>query len=238
LANRFGVEDLLKVTKDHSFMASLLYYFGVLTLAGETPLGELQLQIPNLVVRKLYVEQLLERFLPEASLRDDGRDRTRQFYQTGDLQPLCEFMEQRYLPVFDNRDYGTANELTIKTAFLTLLFEDVFYIMDSELPLRRGYADLTMIVRPERRGSPLLDFLLEFKYLSLGDVNRKGSKVRQLSRAALTQLPPVQAQLANAQTQLQTYRQVLQAKYRNVLHLRCYSVVAVGLERLVWEEVT
>jgi len=237
LANRFGLEDLLQATKDHSFMASLLYYFGVLTLAGETPLGELQLQIPNLVVRQLYVEQLLERFLPEASLRDDGRDRARHFYSTGDLQPLCEFIEQRYLPVFDNRDYGTANELTIKTAFLTLLFEDVFYIMDSELPLRRGYADLTMIVRPERRGSPLLDFLLEFKYLSLGDVHRKGSKVRQLSQDALKQLPAVQAQLAKAQTQLQTYRQVLQAKYGEVLRLRCYSVVAVGLERVVWEEI-
>jgi len=72
LADRFGIEDLLKVSQDNQFMASLLDYFGVLTLAGETALGELQLPIPNLVVRKLYVESLLESFLPETSLRDDG----------------------------------------------------------------------------------------------------------------------------------------------------------------------
>ena len=34
LADRFGVEDVLQAAKDHTFMTSLLYYFGVLTLAG------------------------------------------------------------------------------------------------------------------------------------------------------------------------------------------------------------
>ncbi len=47
--------------------------------------------------------------------------------------PLCEFVEQRYFKVFHNADYRWANELTVKTAFLTLLYDDILYVMDSEL---------------------------------------------------------------------------------------------------------
>ena len=43
-------------------------------------------------------------------------------YQRGDPQPLCDFVEQKYFKVFSNRDYAWSNELTVKTAFLTLLF--------------------------------------------------------------------------------------------------------------------
>jgi len=37
------------------------------------------------------------------------------------IATLSKFVEQRYFKVFDNRDYRWANELTVKTAFLTLL---------------------------------------------------------------------------------------------------------------------
>ncbi|WP_343412139.1 hypothetical protein [Candidatus Amarolinea dominans] len=36
-------------------------------------------------------------------------------------------------------------------AFLTLLFDDLFYITDSEPALERSYADMTLIVRPDMR---------------------------------------------------------------------------------------
>jgi len=49
LADRFGVEDILHAPKDTSFVASLLYYFGILIFGGVTPFGWLELRIPNLV---------------------------------------------------------------------------------------------------------------------------------------------------------------------------------------------
>jgi hypothetical protein len=52
-----------------------------------------------------------------------------------------------------------------ETIFLTLLFNDTLYIMDSELALQRTYRDLTMIVRPEMRQYQQLDILIEFKYI-------------------------------------------------------------------------
>lgn len=233
LSHRFGVEDMLSETKDTTFMASLLYYFGVLTLGGETPFGELILKIPNLVVRKLYVERIQEMLLPDVN-KDDVLRVARTFYGTGDMQPLCEFIEQRF-GVFDNRDYRWTNELTIKTAFLTLLFNDTFYIMDSETALERDYADLTMIVRPDMRRYQLLDILIEFKYISLKELNLSGDEVKQMNRSDLKALIPVQRKFSESKSKLDGYRQVLEAKYGDQLRLHSYSVVALGFDRLVWE---
>jgi hypothetical protein len=237
LASRFGVNDMLTGTKDTPFMASLLYYFGVLTFGGYTLNGELILKIPNLVMRKLYVEQLQDLFLPDWSSREAVRLGTRQFYQTGNLQPLCQFMTQTYFKAFSNRDYHWTNELTVKTAFLTLLFNDTFYIMDSEPELERKYADLTMIVRPDMRRYQLLDLLLEFKYVKLKEVGLTAEQLKQLSDDELKAQKIVIDKLAESESQLKTYRQTLQSRYGNQLRLQSYSIVAIGYERLLHCEI-
>ena len=237
LAHRFGVEEMLYATKDTTFMISLLYYFGVLTFAGETALGELRLKIPNLVVRKLYVERLKEILLPNLTEFEEVKRVAQTFSQTGNMQPLCDFIEQHYFKVFDNRDYRWANELTLKAVFLTVLFNDWFYLMDSEAALERGYADLTMILRPDKRRYQLLDILIEFKYLSLKELGLTGEQVKSLPLAALKTLAAVQPKLADSETQLIGYRRILDSKYGDSLRLHTYTVVALGFERLVWVEV-
>ena len=68
LEDRFGVAEMLAPSQDRTFMASLLYYLGVLTLGEEeTDLGKLTLRVPNLVVRKLYVERLRDLCCPIAA---------------------------------------------------------------------------------------------------------------------------------------------------------------------------
>jgi len=231
LSDRFGLTEVLQTTKDSQFMASLLYYFGVLTFGGYTERGKLILRIPNLVVQKLYIEQIQEMFLPKLTAKDEVLRVVEKFYQTGNMQPLCEFMEESSFKVFDNRDYRWTNEFSIKTAFLTLLFDDTFYIMDSETSLGRGYADLTMIIRPDMRQYQLLDFLIEFKYVSLKKAELSGEHLKQLSISELN--AAVKEKLAESKTQLNNYRQILLGRYGNKLRLRTYSVVAVGYERLV-----
>jgi hypothetical protein len=235
LADRFGVEDLLTVEQDRQFMASLLYYFGVLTLAGRDSFGELLLRIPNLVMRKLYVERLQALLLPPRE-QDAGRDAAKTLCQTGDLQPLCEFIEHRYFKVFDNRDYMQVNELTVKTAFLTLLFNDLLYIMDSETAVGRRYADLTMIVRPDARQYQIFDLLLEFKFVKPREPDLSGKELRRMSREELAALPPVRQKLAEARLQAADYLRELGERYPTDLRLRTYAVVALGFDRLVWEE--
>lgn len=237
LAERFGIRQLLSASQTDAFMASLLYYLGVLTFGGESPTGQLILRIPNLIMRGLYAERLRDLFLPDNRIKNHAELIAQTFYTHGDLQPLCLFIEQQIFPIFDNRDYIQANELTVKTAFLTLLFNHIFYIMDSEEELKRGYADLTMILRPEMRQHQLLDLLLEFKLIRLHTLGLNQREVREKSAADLKALDLVKNEFTAARQQAHSYRTGLQTKYGNKLKLRCFAVVAIGFERLLWEEI-
>ena len=236
LAQRFGVADVLDAVKDQTFMASLLYYFGVLTLTGQGVLGKSILNIPNLVARSLYVERLRELWLPTYEDRQTIPPLAETVYLQGDLAPLVDFIEQHYLPILSNRDYRWTNELVVKIAFLTLLFDDRLYMMVSETEVDHGYVDLALIVRPDMRRFQALDLLLEFKYVSLKDLKLTGEQVREQSRDELAALPPVKARLQEATTQAQQYGAALQDRY-GLTDLRLYAVVGVGLERVVWQAV-
>ena len=235
LADRFGVEDMFYAPKDTSFVASLLYYFGILTLGGVTPFGKLILTIPNLVIRKLYAESIREMLLPEGKEGDMAERAAEALYQQGDIRPLCDFMEKKYFKVFSNRDYASANELTVKTAFLTLLFNDTLYIMESEAEIERGHTDLTLIVRPDMREYLVLDILIEFKFVSLQEAGVDGKTLEKMDDAALRALPAVQAKQRDAKAGLARYQEKLRRKFGDVLRLNSFSVVAIGFERLVSE---
>ncbi|MEZ4727983.1 MAG: AAA family ATPase [Caldilineaceae bacterium] len=238
IGDRFGMAEMLETHKQRDLLASLLCYLGVLTYAGRTRTGEYQLVIPNLVTRRLYVDRLLEMFFPAGETRDLGKDAAKRLYEYGEMQPLCDFMEKTYFRVLDNRDYLHADELTVKVAFLTLVYNDILYIIDSEAVLERTYADLTMIIRPEMRRFQLLDILIEFKYVALNKVALRGADLKQKMMAELKELTPVKEKLTEAKTQVQVYRQKLERKYGEALRLRSYVVVAIGFDRVVWEEVT
>jgi hypothetical protein len=227
---------MLNVVKDQPVMASLLYYFGVLTLFSLTEFNENVLKIPNLVAHSLYVERLQELWLPDYEDKECIRQISKHFCQTGDLQPLCDFIEQRYFKVLSNRDYRWSNELLVKIAFLTLLFNDRLYMMVSELETDRGYVDLSLIVRPDMRRFEALDLLLEFKYLNLKELGLTGALVREKTRAELMALPVVAAQLDEAADQARRYGAALRERY-NLRDLRALAVVALGLDRVVWQAV-
>lgn len=211
------------------------YYLGALTHAGRNAFGELQLVIPNLVIRKLYVERIRDALLGTYDDQQVRRQVTQQFYRTGTLAPLAEFIETRYFPVFDNRDLRWSNELVVKTAFLVTLFSDAFYIMDSEAAVGRGYADLSLILRPDRRQYRLLDHLLEFKTLTAKELGLNAEQLAATSRETLAAHPKVQAKLTEARTQLARYRVALDEKYGARLKLQTHAVVGIDLARLVWE---
>ena len=236
LAQRFGVADVLVATKDQPFMASLLYYFGVLTLTGRTDFLDIILNIPNLAARSLYVERLQERWLSRYEDRTSLPQLRRQVFQTGELAPLVDFIEQRYFPILSNRDYRWSNELMVKLAFLTLLFDDRIYMMVSETETDHGYVDLSLIRRLDRREVPALDLLLEFKYVGLKQIRLSGEQLRETSPADLAALPAVAAELDAAAEQARRYGRSLSERY-GLRDLRLYAVVGVGLERVVWQRI-
>jgi hypothetical protein len=237
VSKRFGIKEMLTdESKDNAFLVSFLYYFGVLTLAGENTKGEVLLKVPNLVIQSLYVERVERMLLPEPGDRDDGEFAAKQVYQKGNMQPLCDFVENRYFTVFKNRDYRWANELTIKTAFLTLLYNDILYIMDSEPEIDRRYADLTMMIRPDKRHFTLFDVLIEFKFVTLKDADITGEQAKQLTEDELYRMPSIKKDFEEGRRQVVRYGQKLDEKYGN-LRLKKFVVTALGFERVCFEKI-
>jgi len=238
ISDRFGVREMLSDnSKNHTFLVSFLYYFGVLTQAGENPEGDVILKVPNLVIQSLYVERVQKMLLPEPGDRDDGKFAAKQVYQKGSIQPLCDFVENRYFTVFKNRDYRWANELTLKTAFLTLLYNDILYVMDSEPEIDRRYADLTMIIRPDKRHFKIFDVLIEFKFVTLKGSGITGEQAKQLPKDELYNMPKIKKAFEESEQQVTLYAKELDDKYGN-MRLKKFVVTALGFERVCFKKIS
>ncbi len=232
ISRRFGLSEMLNASaKDISFLASFLYYFGMLNIDRIDVQGKLGLKVPNLVMQGLYVERVQQMLLPDPVIRDRGKMAAEKVYQYGDIAPACAFVEQDYFLVFKNRDYALANELTIKTCFLTLLYNDMLYVMDSEPEIGRRYADLTMIIRPDKRQYQIFDVLIEFKFISLKTLGLSGKALKAMSETDLYALPAVKTALAEGKQQALDYGQVLASRHPQ-LRLKKFVALAVGFERV------
>ena len=233
LQDRFTLASLLEQgEQDDAFFASFLYYLGMLTIAGETSLRTLELTPPNLVIQSLYIDQARRLLLPAGAERSAAVEPVRTLLRTGQLEPLLRFIEDKLLPVFSSRDYRPANELTLKTVFLTLLFDDVSYVVQSEPELGRGYADLCLLRRPDARDSELADLLFEFKSIPLKKLGMSGDELRRRDRDELAALPVVVSAQAEAEQQAERYRRALAGRDSG-LRLRCFTAIALGFERLL-----
>ncbi len=246
LLDTFSLGDLTaQLSKDAGAVASFLYYMGLLTLTDVPG----RLRIPNLVVRKLFLDRLLEVFLPDLAESSEARRIAMRFFDDGELRPLLDFFEAKLLPVLSNRDQGApprkpgqsgsgVNEMALKALFLSILFDDQRFVIHSELEVERGYADLCLLVRPESRYRQAFDILFELKFVRRKAVGKKGRELRAMDEAALCRLPAVKKACVEARGQVEDYRSALVRQRGEAIPLRCYAVVAVGLERLLGEEVT
>jgi len=235
LKARFGIEDLLlDHSKDRQFIASYLYYVGALTMSGVTKTGKTALRIPNLLMKSLYIDRIMEILLPDPAIRDKGKMAAEQLYTRGNIQPLCDFIVTHYFKILSNRDYAWANELTVKIAFLTLLYNDSLYIMDSETEINRRYTDLTMIIRPDKRQFEIYDILIEFKYISLKEAELTGEVARKMDQIELYEMQCIKSNMESAIQQARQYEKALNQKYTE-LRLKSFAVVALGFDRISWK---
>jgi len=126
--------------------------------------------------------------------------------------------------------------MVVKSLFLSMLFEDKYYYTFSEPELERSYADLCLLVRPQMRGYGLFDLLFEFKLVRRKELGKRGRELSGMDEETLRALPPVAKALAEARQQAERYRQALSRRHGTEIDLRVYVVVAVGLERILGEE--
>ena len=143
---------------------SLLYYYGMLTIAGTNGLM-LRLGIPNNNVRRQYYGYLLEeydRIRPADHWRIDQA-----FQQTalnGTWKPLVEAIADEYEKTCAVRCLieGERNLQGFFTAYLTM---GTYYLTAPELELAHGYCDFFLL--PDLRRYPMVahSYILELKYL-------------------------------------------------------------------------
>ncbi len=244
LKQSFSLADLTRIGKDRGAVASFLYYMGLLTRTRDVPP---RLRIPNLVVRKLFLERLLKIFLPDPGDDYRARELAMTFFEDGDLGPLLAFFEDSLLPVLSNRDRGVppkkpeqsgsgVNEMAVKALFLAILFDDQRYAVFSELELEKHYIDLCLLVRPEMRRYGFFDILFELKLVRRAELGKSGDELRDMDEAGLRRLAPVRAAREKARGQVLGYRNALVTKFPQA-QPRCYVAVMVGLERVLGEEV-
>ena len=129
------------------------------------------------------------------------------------------------------------NEMVIKALFLSILFDDTRYAVFSELELDHRYADLCLLVRSEMRQYGFFDVLFEFKLVRRAELGKTGEELRAMGDEALREIKAVSSALDAAREQVRRYRDVLVKKFPEA-EPRCYAVVAVGLERMLGEEVS
>ena len=232
--DHFTLKELLEhAAQDTSFFGSYLYYFGMLTHEMETARQTLQLAVPNAVMYGLYVERIRRILMPLGTSRSAADAILFAFLGNGELEPLLDFVEESLFPTFSNRDARWANELTVKTIFLSLLWNARSYITHSEPEVDHLYADLCLLRRPDALASSLWDLLFEFKRVSLKTLKMTGKDVKALSREELMKLTQVKAALDDAEAQVVEYKAALARRRGDTLKLRSYAVVALGFERLV-----
>ncbi|MDM8550937.1 PD-(D/E)XK nuclease domain-containing protein [Desulfobacterales bacterium HSG2] len=122
--------------------------------------------------------------------------------------------------------------------FLCLMFDDVNYLMISERETRSGYADIAMIVRPDRRKYKLPDVLIEFKFIrQLKDLKLTKQQILQKTDQELWELDKVKEKADEAEAQAMRYSADLKAEFGDVMQLKTFVVIAIGFERIVWRMV-
>ena len=143
---------------------SLLYYYGMLTIAGTNGLT-LRLGIPNNNVRRQYYGYLLEeydRIRPADHWRIDHA--FRQAALSGAWKPLVEAIADEYEKTCAVRCLieGERNIQGFFTAYLTM---GNYYLTAPEVELSHGYCDFFLLPDLQRYPVVAHSYILELKYL-------------------------------------------------------------------------
>lgn len=242
IENKFGLKAMLSpATKDRRFLASFLWYSGVVSLTDGSIKNELILGVPNLVIKRLYMEQAQLSLLPKVATRELSIEASRTLFKKADLGPIATFIEEHLFPLFSNRDLRQTTETTIKAIFATTLFNDALYIMESEREHRKGYPDLVMVVRPDIRTiQDIMDIVIEFKYLKLSDINKKHQELLEMDENEIAGLPQAVHAMKEGANQVVRYAESLKADLKAVAPVfepHLWVVVALGFSRLIWRKI-
>ena len=200
---------------DRKDFISLLYYTGILTIAG-SELISLVLKMPNYVIEALYYQYFHQMLLERSQLKIetiDVEEKVTSLALENDMQPLITYTQQ-ILTELSNRDKMKFDERYIKLIFTSIFFNVGIYTIHHEFEVKKsstskGYVDILLLQRPPFQTT--YQFIFELKYVKKQDAD----KAAAIQQAAVEQL--------------QDYLQY-DAYLQGLENLKAYVVVFVGNE--------
>ena len=170
---------------DPDNFVSLLYYFGMVTIAGQYK-GKTKFVIPNQVVREQIFQYLLDTY-KENDLQYDS-------YEKGNLESDLAY-EGKWKPYFQyiadclhkyssQRDHQKG-EYFVHGFTLAMTCDNKFYRPISEKDTQEGYADIFLRPLIESYTDMLHSYIVELKYAKSKDTD---AHVQQLREDAIAQV--------------------------------------------------
>jgi len=218
LKKRFGIDTMYEVNNTDNFY-SLLYYLGLVTIK-KTEGRKIYLGIPNYSVKTMYWEYLLNSYkIANIAKMQEVALAMNKMRRNADVKEIMEIYA-RVRSELSNRDLIWYNEMTSKSIFITLLFLDGVYILESEKEVRAGYTDLYLKEGVTYKEEVNYRYLLEFKHIKQEDYTEK----------ALT------SKKKEAKEQLEKYIKDAKIQEDGVRPLKKMIVISIGKNDTIYEE--
>jgi hypothetical protein len=235
IKSRFNLESLQDEYDKETNLWSLLYYIGMLTI--DRPFeNALMLKIPNYAIKQLYWDYMAKTYKVGNSFRyHELKQAMHSMRMAGDTTNIMQIYE-KVMNNLSTKDLTHFNEASCKSIFITLVFTDGLYLIESERESSGGYADLYIKENYLYKEHVKYRYMMEFKHIKAGEL--KGDLNGLSKDDVLKQNAAIIDQYkSDARKQLDKYMQDF-----NVLHdsdriLKKYTVVVLGRKYIVVNEV-
>ena len=134
---------------------SLLYMTGYLTAVGYPNGRQYELRIPNMEVRQIYMEQVLDWFKGRAAAQSDKLTGLYEAFETGNADMIKEYLDEQLL---DTVSYYDAHESFYHGFLLALLSTCANWRVSSNIETGKGRSDV-VVERKDRK----IGFVVEVK---------------------------------------------------------------------------
>lgn len=158
---------------------SLLYYFGMVTIAG-TYKGKTRFIIPNEVVREQIFTYLLDTY-QENDLSFDSYEKgnlASKLAYDGDWKPYFQYIADSLHQYSSQRDHQKG-EYFVHGFTLAMTCQNQFYRPISETDTQEGYADIFLCPLVDIYSDMLHSYIVELKYAKTKDTDTHIEQLRQ-----------------------------------------------------------
>ena len=235
IKSRFNLESLQEeFDKDNNFW-SLLYYIGMLTI--DSPFeNKTMLKIPNYAIKQLYWDYMAKVCNITKSTRYSELIRAMYSMRiSGDIKDIMDIYE-KVINNISTKDLTHFNEASCKSIFITLVFTDGVYLIESERETNGGYTDLYLKENYLYKEHVKYRYMIEFKHIKAKEL--KGD-LNTLSKNEITkQNTSIIDQYKNqAITQLDKYIQDFNILNDSDRILKKYTIIVLGRKYIIADEV-